>query len=385
MDTITLNYSKSENITDTVKCLDKDKEILHNIPHQPGELSNLPFKLTTTCNPNKKGDYYDYYTGSKQLTTIKTPINTTFEHIKISKIQNIKLTRIKPPLSIHQQYTTTKLKDTDKFDYEHGFCFLLKGGLKWGEFIQDWLPYIFFAKEILANNPQIMIVCKEIEFDSYNYIISNLLGLHNKSGVLKLNNSVNIKNLYYINAEGPFASGLFPYQGHCTCPVVLYRKLYKYIHSLPLLTQEKKIEKKIDNYVQKSLIYAKRNTGNGRRNISNENEIEDILKDFCDQNNYKYVSFFYNDYDIEERIKLFRNTDIVVGVHGSCMFHTLFCRNSVKVIEFICIKDCHSTQLTNLAYGHEYWQIPILEYGQFEKIVKISNGSLNSMTQILKI
>ena len=49
-----LIYKENENMTDLVKCLDSDKEILQNIPHQPGEFSNLPFKKTTTCDLDKK-------------------------------------------------------------------------------------------------------------------------------------------------------------------------------------------------------------------------------------------------------------------------------------------------------------------------------------------
>ena len=373
-----LTYNKTDNITNTVKCLNKDKSILRNIPHQPGELSDLPFKLTTTCNPNKQGDYYNYYTGSKQLATIDIPIDTTFSHIKISKLENVTLTRIKPSLSIHKQYITEQLKQHDETDYDKGFCLLLKGGMYWGEFIQDWLPYLFFARQLLLDNPDMIIICKEIEFDLYYYIISNILGLSNKSNVLRINNSIKVKKLYYIDAQGPFASGLFPYQGHCTCPVSLYKQLYNYVHTLPL---DNNLEKKTHNL----LIYAKRNTGNSRRNVKNENDIENMLKNYCNKNKYKYISFYYDDYNIRDRISLFNRADIVVGVHGSCMFHTLFCKSNTKVIEFICIKDCHSTQLTNLSYNHEYWQIPIPEYGQFEKIIKISDESKQSMSQILQI
>lgn len=369
-------YDEQDNMTDTVKCLDKDKYYLRNIPHQPGEFSNLPFKLTTTCNPNKQGDYYNYYTGSKQLSTIDTPINTTFNHIKISKLENIRLTRIEPSLSIHKQYTTQQLKQNEHIDYENAFCFLMKGGMKWGEFMQDWLPYLFFARQLLSEHSNMIIICKKTEFDSYHYIVQNILGLSNKSGILDVNASVNIKNLYYVDIEGPFASGLFPYQAHCTCPVALYKSLYNYVQSTILSISKQPKERKC-------LIYAKRNTGNCRRNVGNEIELEKILKNYCDENSYEYVSFFYNAHDIEDRIKIFNNADIIVGVHGSCMFHTLFCKPGTKIIEFICIKDCHSTQLINLSYGHEYWQIPIPEHGQYEKIINVSNDSMSSLKEIL--
>ena len=190
---------------------------------------------------------------------------------------------------------------------------------------------------------------------------------------LKINESISVKKLYHVEINGPFASGLFPYQAHCTCPVILYKNLYNYIHNDYL-----------KNFEQENiLIYTKRNTGNDRRSISNENDIINILQNYCSKQNLKFVNFFYNDYTFEERIKLFNKAKLVIGVHGSANFHTLFCKNNVKVVEFICIKDCHSTQLVNLSYGLEYWQIPIREHGQFEKILNVSKESLNSLNEIL--
>ena len=36
-----LNYNKIDNTTNTLNCLNKDKNILRNIPHQPGEFSSI--------------------------------------------------------------------------------------------------------------------------------------------------------------------------------------------------------------------------------------------------------------------------------------------------------------------------------------------------------
>ena len=87
-----LKYNEKDNIANLVKCLDKDKDSLRNIPHQPGEFSNIPFKETFNCDLDnrrrKKGDYYDYYKGSKQLATFENNIKTTFNNIKIIKYTN---------------------------------------------------------------------------------------------------------------------------------------------------------------------------------------------------------------------------------------------------------------------------------------------------------
>jgi len=48
-----LVYIEKENINKLVKCVEKDKIHLRNIPHQPGEFSAKSFKLTTTCLPDK--------------------------------------------------------------------------------------------------------------------------------------------------------------------------------------------------------------------------------------------------------------------------------------------------------------------------------------------
>ena len=141
-----------KNIVDLVKCCNNDKEILRNIPHQPGEFSNKPFKLTTTCNPQKQGDYYQYYNGSKQLATFEHKLETPFTNIYIQKSSNKILTRINPPLSIHKQYKLDDFNDKDHYTseitYEKAFVFLLKGGLKWGEFIQDWFLFIYYERNI---------------------------------------------------------------------------------------------------------------------------------------------------------------------------------------------------------------------------------------------
>ena len=370
-----LNYNETDNITKLVKCLDKDKDILSNIPHQPGEFSNLPFKKTFTCDVHKgkkKGDYYEYYDKSKQLATFKYNIKTIFNNIRLIKYDNKLLIRIKTKLSIYQQFT---LKDSNKYQIEKGICFLLKGKSTWGEFIQDWLPYLFFAKDLLKKDKEIHIIFKEkIIFDSFNFILKNILGLSNNIIFLKINESISVKELYIIECNGPFASGLFPYQGHCTCPVILYKELYNFIQSNYL---NNKFEHK------DILIYTKRNTGNTRRLISNENDIINNLQNYCSKKGLKFINFFYKDYSFEKRIELFNKAKYIVGVHGSANFHTLFCNKEVKIVEFICIKDCHSTQLVNLSYGLEYWQIPIKEHGQFEKIININQDSINSLNEIL--
>ena len=242
--------------------------------------------------------------------------------------------------------------------------------------MQDYLPYLYFARDLLYNNKHIKIICTTSNkyFDSFEFIIKNILNLSNEILFLNINYNMDFKELYEIKLNGPFSSGLFPYIGHCTCPVILYKNLRNYILNNYLISIK---------YEPKYLIYTRRNTGNKSRYIINEDYIINLLQSYCKITNLEFINFYYNDYKLDDRVKLFYNAKIIIGVHGSANFHTLFCNNNVKIIEFICIKDCHSTQLVNLAYNFNYWQIPIPEYGQFEKIIKISDDSIKSMNKIL--
>ena len=371
-----LLYNENDNITKLVKCLEKDRHILENIPHQPGEFSSKKFKKTYKCDVNKNGDYYDYYKNCKQLATTKHNINTTFKSIQIKKHSNCILKINKVKLTIHKQYSIENIKTKSKLK---GACLIFVSGIfKWGVFIQDCLPYLYFLKDILDNdkNINIYIVKEKNLFDSFNFIFKTLLKITNKIVYLNHDSKVEFKNLYELKLNGPFASGLFPYIGHCTCPVILYKNLRKNI---------------LDNYLNQIeikkpyLIYTSRNTGNKMRKLQNENIIIELLKKFCIEKNIEFINFFYKNYDIDNRFKLFYQAKYVVGVHGSANFHTLFCNNDVKIIEFICIKDCHSTQLVNMSYGLEYWQIPIKEYGQYEKTINITEESLQSLKEILNV
>ena len=368
-----LIYDEKDNINKLVKCLQKDEIHLRNIPHQPGEFSSKEFKLTTTCKPNKGGDYYAYYTGSKQLATFEKNMKTPFKDIKILKHSNVRLKRLgKTAVSIYPQYEIQK--SDNKPNIEKGLCFFSKGDFVWNHFFLDNAPILFFCKSILEKDKNIKIFTKEIKFDFLNYFIKNILKLDNEVIVMKENSINYVKELYEYIVTGPFASGLFPdkYFAFCNNPIILYKNLYNYIHS----------NKEYENNL---LIYTKRNNNDtSNRYIVNENKIEELLKAYCIRNNLIYVSFFYKRHSIPERIKLFNNAKIVVGPHGAANFHTVFCKKNTKFIEYIFTKNCHSTQLNSLSYDLNYWQIPVPEHGQFEKFITISDSSIESMLQILE-
>lgn len=367
-----LNYNESDNINKLVKCLDKDKKYLRNIPHQPGEFSSKPFKNTTTCLPNKKGDYYDYYKNSFQLETFEKNMRTPFTNVKLLKYNTNKTFKIiKPKLSIHKNYEFIEENTTNR--YNKCLLLVLPGTDCWGPFLNHVYPYIYFCKDILDQDTEINILIKKPNFDSFEYLMKNILNLKNNIIYVTNNQIISVNELYKLEVNGPFASGLFPYQAYCNVPIIFYKNINKYIRNiLP------------DIKNRKNLIYTKRNVKENKfRFIKNEELIINYLIEYCKKENLNFISYNFLDYTIEKRIELFNNAAIVIGPHGSANHHVYFCNKDTTVIEFIFCKDCHNDATFSLAFDLDYWQIPVPEYGQYEKIIEISNESIQSMKEIL--
>jgi len=369
-----LIYNKDDNINKLVKCLEKDKKYLKNIPHQPGEFSAKPFKLTTTCKPNKKGDYYDYYKNSKQLATFENNMMTPFKDITILQKNNTKIKVINPVVSIWKNYKILKQEKCNS-TVNKAINFILPGTTQWGPFLNHVFPYLYFSKSILDTDVNISILIKKTKFDSFEYIVRNVLKLKNKIIYVENNDTIFIKQFYMINLKGPFASGLFPYQAYCNVPIILYKNINKYIRTNFEDIKNRNI-----------LIYTKRNNNyNKTRHITNENKIINILKNYCDTNNLIFVNYEYKDYNIKKRFELFNKAKIVIGPHGSANHTVYFCNKNTIVIEFIFCKDCHNDATFSLAFDLDYWQIPVPEHGQYEKKITIQEHSIESLKEILNV
>jgi hypothetical protein len=372
MDIKTLLYKREDNIAKLVKCSVDDKEILRKIPHQPGEFSNAEPFHGQICNPGKHGDYYNYYKVSYQLPSFEKNIITPFTHIKIKKYTNKTVSILdKPGLSIWPHYNIYN-KIEGEIDYNKGFIFIFKGGNIWAHFLLDVFPYLHFSKDIL-NDPEITLFLEtpESSFNCLEYLIKEVLKINNKIVFVNKNQIIKIKNLFIIETVGPYASGLFPYQAYGNIPSILYKNTHDFI-SKQFLKQEN------------ILIYTKRNTPDtNRRKIFNEDIIEKILINFCNENNLKYVSFYCNDYSINQKIELFNKAKIVVGSHGGSNYHIYFCHKKTKFIEFVFPKDCHSCQLMALSFDLDYWQIPVENHGQFDNLISINKEFLESLVKIL--
>lgn len=369
------NYVEQENINKLVKCLNKDEKYLRKIPHQPGEFSSKPFKNTTTCLPNRKGDYYDYYKNSFQLETFEKNMKTPFTNVKLLKYNNKTIKIINPELSIHQNYEF--IEESTKSNYNKCLLLVLPGTNSWGPFLNHVYPYIYFCKDILDQDNEINILIKKPKFDSFEYLIRNILNIKNDIIYVTNNQVISINNLYKLEVSGPFASGLFPFQAYCNVPIIFYKDINIYI---------RKILPDIEKNNRKNLIYTKRNLKENKfRFIKNEELIINYLIEYCKKENLNFINYNFLDYTIEKRIELFNNAAIVIGPHGSANHHVYFCNKDTKVIEFIFCKDCHNDATFSLAFDLDYWQIPVPEYGQYEKIIKISNESIQSMKEILPL
>jgi hypothetical protein len=77
----------------------------------------------------------------------------------------------------------------------------------------------------------------------------------------------------------------------------------------------------------------------------NHDEVCNFLKDYADKNNLKFIDFEHQNYNIEERFKLFRQANIVVYIHGGAGYNIYFCPRETKIIEFNFCASCKELNL----------------------------------------
>ncbi len=83
-----------------------------------------------------------------------------------------------------------------------------------------------------------------------------------------------------------------------------------------------------DGYV----VYISRTwSRNYGRNTKNEEEVVDFL-----QRRYSYTfQFFQKPMDLKETMDLFRNTRILIGVHGGALYNVIFCPQDTEIVEIM--------------------------------------------------
>lgn len=78
------------------------------------------------------------------------------------------------------------------------------------------------------------------------------------------------------------------------------------------------------------IIYAARGDSSEKRKSVNN---EEKLINYCKNKNIKVIQG--NEHSVIDQINLFKNSDIVIGIHGSNLVNTLFCRPGTTIIEIM--------------------------------------------------
>ncbi len=231
-------------------------------------------------------------------------------------------------------------------------------GYLWQHFVQGTLPILYFGREFLQRNPDIVILLYSgISEDIVNYFF-NLFEISNP--------------IKYVSYEGCVISTnhLYNFESNVQIPTYWWNNFfYEGIHKL--VNQSYKQEKK-------NVIYTKRLY---RRTISNEDQLKDTLINFCLRNNLNFIEFEAEKYTIEERADIFRNTHTVISPHGGANYHLIFCPKGIKFIEYTFI-DCLYT-LYNIASSLElnYYVVP--NYGTNEThSIEIDIHKLNMLLDL---
>lgn len=220
-----------------------------------------------------------------------------------------------------------------------GILFTDAVSANYAHFITEVLPKVFVYTKTHPNKTIPLIVDCELHFNlmqALELVISDdaqLIGLGKGE-------PLHIKSLQVVSACGYVPFGRRPRSNHfedhshgvfSSSALLGMRDLIKSkISKLELNTSEVKVNKK---------IWIKRNSN--YRNVSNANEIQDVLvsEGFTVVEPEK-LSFI-------EQVTVFSNADVIVGATGAAFANLIFCNPETKVIILI-------AEFKHMIYG--YWQ-----------------------------
>lgn len=98
-------------------------------------------------------------------------------------------------------------------------------------------------------------------------------------------------------------------------------------------------------------IYASRSKAK-RRRVANEVEVAALLK------RLGFATLHFEDYSFENQVRLARNAEILVGVHGAGLTNMLFMKDGAQVLEFRMLSDatnlCYFSLAAALGLGYAY-------------------------------
>tara|TARA_B100000676_G_C18052095_1_gene831894 strand:- start:189 stop:1205 length:1017 start_codon:yes stop_codon:yes gene_type:complete len=250
-----------------------------------------------------------------------------FEEFKIHEFNNVYLDAIDvwnfprnlgDTISVIKNCESDIVAQSEKVHVEQAMLFVNSGDdHTWQHWMQDALHLLCQSADFLKKNEDITLLFRD-DKDHIIFCVKELCKLKNKIQFFDQSFRHKIKKLY-VPARLPHS--------------LFFKKTVppdniKYIRELlaPLLTETS----------QKNLTYLTRSGGNNSRNVLNEPEIIETLKEFSKQNNLNFINFNHADYsEIIDRFNVFYNSDIIVAPHGGASYHVYACKEKTQFIEFV--------------------------------------------------
>lgn len=260
-----------------------------------------------------------------------------FHYFKIKKYENVVIETVGDTLPFYDEGTRVKI--STKVPTMAGkkiFPALNFGGNSWQHFIQDVLPIIYFAKDLLISNQDISILLYDgVERNIVNFVFEKL-NITNDLIFIPYKSNVVAKVDTLLNFE---SNTQVPTQWW---PLFLYKEINN-----TLLNNE--------TTTRKNIIYNKRSNS---RQVSNEAEVLTCLQEYADINNLNLIEFQAERYSIQERFEIFKNAHTIVAPHGGANYNIIFSNPKAKFVEYV-FTDCMYT-LANLAggIGLDYYLVP---------------------------
>lgn len=226
----------------------------------------------------------------------------------------------------------------------------------WQHFVQDNLPILFFSRDFLINNPDVVILTY-LENDSRweqwnkNRTQSSVREyFFDKLGIK--NQVVEFPWRYYLDKVEYSAkcNELYNFESNVQLPVFWWNNFfYREISEFLWKDEEPSLKNNV--------IYVRRNETISRR-FSNEGEVVNCLSEYSKNNNLNFVIFEAKDHTLDEISSIFRDAHTVIAPHGGANYNIIFCPKGIKFVEYV-FTDCMYS-LYNIASSLEldYYMVP---------------------------
>ena len=229
---------------------------------------------------------------------------------------------------------------------------LLEWGGTWAHFMQDMLPLMAACRDFLASRPDLHVVMFRPEFDSFEFIVRDLLRISNPFTMIDSKPAVHAvaRTLYTVH--------LGDYNKCSHAPARYYARANQLLRSgLEAFAQSRGIA--LSDARRPYAVYLSRK-GLPRRSVINEEDILQEIASVCHEYDAELVTFHLGIHPMDplERFVLFYNASLVIGPDGGAACHLYFCKPWTPFIEVVS-RDVYIS-VENLATGIPLRYYPVV-------------------------